>query len=276
MTVLSFNGSPDYPRFSEEACVERGESLAEQYQSADPFPHIVMDDFLPADFLRKVAANFPEKEKAVSFKRDQENLKFQFHPEAIAYDPTRALFAALNSQPFLRFLSAMTGIEGLIADPYFAGGGLHQTEKGGHLGVHADFNRHKTMNVRRRLNVLIYLNDDWRDEYGGNLELWSTDMKERRASLAPVIGRCVVFSTNLDSYHGHPDPLNTPEGVSRKSIATYYYTSAADLNDQPDRTTNFRRRPGSVDKPDVSTQFRHFAKEWVPPALLRLASKMKA
>lgn len=276
MTILSLAGSPEYPRFAEEQCIERGLELAERYQNADPFPHIVLDDFLPLDLLRNVAANYPPKERAVSFKRDQENLKYQFHPEIVEHDQTRALFLALNSQPFLHFLSAMTGIEGLIADPYFAGGGLHQTMRGGHLGVHADFNRHKEMNLRRRLNVLIYLNEDWQDEWGGKLELWSTDMKERRQTVEPHIGRCVVFSTNLDSYHGHPDPLATPEGVSRKSIATYYYTSAADLNDQPDRTTNFRRRPGSGDKSDTKTKLRHFAKDWVPPAILRLASRAKS
>ena len=276
MTVLSFNGPDEHPRFSEEACAKAGREFAQSYQTASPFPHIVIDDFLPTDFLRQVAAHYPDKERAVSFKRNQENLKFQFHPETIDFGPSRALLAALNSQPFLTFLSEMTGIPGLISDPYFAGGGLHQTLRGGHLGVHADFNRHKVMNVRRRLNVLIYLNEDWQDEWGGHLELWSKDMRACEHSVAPVIGRCVVFSTDLDSYHGHPDPLATPEGVSRKSIATYYYTAVGELNDQPDRTTNFQRRPGSADQSDMKTQLRHFAKEWVPPAIRRMASKAKS
>lgn len=273
MSVLEIVGTRENPRFSEDQCEQAGLLLAEKYQSAVPFPHIMMEDFLPLDLLHDVAANFPEKENARSFSRKQENLKYQFHPEVIPHDPTRNLFAALNSQPFLKFLSAMTGIEGLIADPYYAGGGLHQTFRGGHLGVHADFNNHKTMNVRRRLNVLIYLNDNWDDSYGGHLELWSKDMKEMHHRIAPLIGRCVVFSTNLDSYHGHPDPLNTPDGISRRSIATYYYTSSGDINDQPDRTTNFMSRPGSTDSGDYSVKLRHFAKDWMPPALLRMVSK---
>ena len=258
MAILDLVGSKENPRFSEDQCSQAGEALADKYQNADPFPHIMIDDFISVDFLRDIAAHFPEKENART---------------VIPHDPARNLFAALNSQPFLKFLSEMTGIEGLIADPYFAGGGLHQTFRGGHLGVHADFNRHKIMNVRRRLNVLIYLNEDWDDVYGGHLELWSRDMKEMRHKIAPNIGRCVVFSTDLDSYHGHPDPLNTPDGVSRRSIATYYYTALSDMTDQPDRTTNFMVRPGSDDSGDYTVKLRHFAKDWMPPALLRMVSK---
>lgn len=275
MPILENIGTPENPRFSEEQCVEQGRKLAAEYQAAQPFPHIAIDDFLSVEMLREIGRNFPPRENAVSFKRDQENLKYQFMPENVPFDLTRNLFFALNSEPFLKFLSAMTGIEGLIADPYFTGGGLHETLRGGHLGVHADFNRHKIMNVRRRLNVLVYLNEDWQDAYGGNLELWSKDMKKVQRKVAPVIGRCVVFNTDLDSWHGHPDPLSTPDGISRKSIATYYYTSAATLNDQPDRTTNFRSRPGSSDKANLKIRVRETLRDWVPPAVIRMAGKMR-
>ncbi|MBI1402408.1 MAG: 2OG-Fe(II) oxygenase [Porphyrobacter sp.] len=275
MAILENVGTAKSPRFSEEQCIEQGKRLAAEYQSAEPFPHIAIDDFLSRDLLREVARNFPPRELAVSFKREQENLKYQFMPENVPDDLTRNLFFALNSEPFLKFLSAMTGIEGLIADPYFTGGGLHETLRGGHLGVHADFNRHKIMNVRRRLNVLVYLNEDWQDEWGGHLELWSKNMKKVQRKVAPVIGRCVVFNTDLDSWHGHPDPLNTPEGLSRRSIATYYYTSAATLNDQPDRTTNFQARPGSSDKVDHKIRITETLRDWLPPALVRMAGKLR-
>lgn len=275
MAILDNIGSAHSPRFSEEQCIEQGQRFATEYQSAEPFPHIAIDNFLSVDMLREIGRNFPPREKAVSFRREQENLKFQFMPEDVPYDLTRNLLFALNSEPFLKFLSAMTGIEGLIADPYFTGGGLHETLRGGHLGVHADFNRHKTMNVRRRLNLLVYLNEDWQDEYGGHLELWSKNMKKVQRKVAPVIGRCVVFNTDLDSWHGHPDPLNTPDGISRRSIATYYYTSAATLNDQPDRTTNFQARPGSEDKVDLKVRVTETLRDWLPPAVVRMAGKRR-
>jgi len=188
-------------------------------------------------------------------------------------DLSRNLIYALNTQPFLGFLSEMTGIEGLVADPYFAGGGLHETLTGGHLGIHADFNRHNIMNVRRRLNLLIYLNEDWEDQFGGFLELWSRDMKKCEKRVKPAIGTAVVFNTDLDSFHGHPDPLQCPEDKSRRSIALYYYTSAADLNDQPDRTTNFKARPNSNDRSNVKTTIRHFINDWTPPAIKRWRNK---
>ncbi len=275
MAVLDFIGSDAHPRFAQDQCVAEGERLSASYRNASPFPHIVIDEFVSHDVLRAINAHFPSREKSVSFTRNQEKLKYQFHPDDLDDALTYSLFTALNSQPFLAFLSALTGIDGLIADPYFAGGGLHETLRGGHLGVHADFNRHKRMNVRRRINVLIYLNEDWKDEYGGHLELWSKDMKNVERQVAPIIGRCVIFNTDLDSYHGHPDPLATPDGKSRRSIATYYYTSAQTLADQPDRTTNFKRRPGSSDKKDFSVKSRELVKDLVPPALLRLARRMK-
>jgi Rps23 Pro-64 3,4-dihydroxylase Tpa1-like proline 4-hydroxylase len=181
----------------------------------------------------------------------------------------------LNSPPILKFLEAMTGIEALIADPYYEGGGLHEIKRGGHLGVHADFNIHKGMNVERRLNLLVYLNDDWDQDYGGALEFWDKDMKACRHRVAPTIGRAVVFNTGLDSFHGHPDPLNCPPERSRRSIATYYYTARADvMSAVPDRTTVFRPRPASGDRSDRRVQFDRFLRDWVPPRLYRYATRL--
>jgi hypothetical protein len=187
----------------------------------------------------------------------------------------RNLFAELNSQAFLGFLEELTGIKGLIADPHFEGGGLHETKRGGHLGVHADFNVHDQLKVERRLNLLVYLNEDWDDEYGGQLELWKKDMSECAVRVSPVLGRAVIFSTALDSFHGHPDPLNCPPERSRRSIATYYYTAAEEgVALLPKRTTNFQERPGSSDKRDWQVRRFHFVNDWVPPKLQRLAHRL--
>lgn len=169
----------------------------------------------------------------------------------------------------------MTGITGLIPDPYYDGGGLHLTRRGGHLGVHADFNIHPTLKVERRLNLLVYLNDDWDESWGGSLELWDTGMKACEVKVAPHLGRAVVFSTTLDSYHGHPDPLACPENRNRRSIATYYYTAIeAQGGDVVERTTNFRARPGTGDRPDRAVAFRHFVNDWVPPRLQGVVNRL--
>ncbi|HMJ06001.1 MAG TPA: 2OG-Fe(II) oxygenase, partial [Chthoniobacterales bacterium] len=158
---------------------------------------------------------------------------------------------------------------------YFEGGGLHETLRGGHLGVHADFNVHGRLRVERKLNLLIYLNQDWEDDYGGQLELWDRRMKGCAVRVKPVFGRAVIFNTALDSFHGHPDPLNCPSDRSRRSIATYYYSAPeGGIAALPKRTTNFRSRPGSEDSSDWQIRRHHFVNDWVPPKLQRLAHRI--
>ena len=264
-----------YLALDSSECREFGRSLADQYRDAKPFPHIVIDDFLDLGVLHKVVEDFPASEGKEFFDRGQERLKYQFAPHEIPSGLVRNLFAELNGQAFLGFLEELTGIKGLIPDPYFEGGGLHETKRGGHLGVHADFNVHERLSLERRLNLLIYLNEDWEDDYGGQLELWNKDMSDCAVRVKPVFGRAVIFNTDLDSFHGHPDPLECPPERSRRSIATYYYTAAEDgVALLPKRTTNFRARPGSGDQRDGQIRRYHFVNDWVPPKLQRLAHRL--
>ncbi|QKR99449.1 2OG-Fe(II) oxygenase [Sphingomonas sp. CL5.1] len=273
MSVLTFAGS-GYSRFDKQECEREGEARAESYRTAAPFPHIVIDDFLDKSLLRNVAAHYPPIDKQQFFDRDQERFKYQFQPAAIDDPVALNLLAELNSEAFISFLEKMTGIEGLIPDPYFVGGGLHLTRKGGHLGVHADFNLHNILKLERRLNLLVYLNDDWDEAWGGSLELWDRQMKACEVRVAPDLGRAVVFSTSLDSFHGHPDPLACPDHRDRRSIATYYYTAFDAREGIVERTTNFRARPGTGDRADRAVSFRHFVNDWVPPRLQRYANRL--
>lgn len=273
--MLELKESGGYFALHVDNCRAEGRSLADKYQSARPFPHIVIDDFLPREILKAVLAGFPSNENKTYFDRDQERLKFQFHPDETESAATRNLFAELNSRAFVGFLEELTGIRGLISDPNFEGGGLHETKRGGHLGIHADFNVHEALKIERKLNLLVYLNDDWDDEYGGYLELWDRQMKECAVRVKPIFGRAVIFNTALDSFHGHPDPLNCPPDRSRRSIATYYYSAPEQgVAALPKRTTNFQARPGTGDKSDWEIRRYHFVNDWVPPKLQRLAHRL--
>ena len=273
--MLNMNATQGYLRLDGGECRALGRSLAGSYQTAEPFPHIVIDDFLPQDILHKVLDDFPSSADKQYFDRGQERLKYQYQPQEITSGLIRNLFAELNGQAFLGFLEELTGIKGLIPDPYFEGGGLHETKRGGHLGVHADFNIHDRLGLERRLNLLIYLNEDWADEFGGQLELWNKDMSDCAVRVKPVFGRAVIFNTALDSFHGHPDPLACPADRSRRSIATYYYTAAEQgIALLPKRTTNFRSRPGSDDPRDWQIRRYHFVNDWIPPKLQRLAHRL--
>lgn len=275
MAILEPIERDGYIHFDDARSEAAGEALAAQYRNATPFPHIAIDDFLPADFLRSLLGEFPDSAGKRFFDRDQERFKFRYGPNEIPGTRLRGLLMELNSPAVLRFLQAMTGIDGLIADPFYIGGGLHETKAGGHLSVHADFNIHTEMRVERRLNLLVYLNDDWPEDYGGHLELWDQAMEHCHHRIAPVLGRAVVFNTALDSYHGQPDPVRCPPERSRRSIATYYYTVHGEgIAALPSRTTAFQARPASNDKADRRIAVEHFMRDWVPPRLYRYAARL--
>ena len=201
--------------------------LRERYVSADPFPHIVLDGLFEDAYLDRVLAEFPKPEamRWTRFDSPREKKLGYYHEHSTISQAVRAFLDAMNGFEMLLFLEALTGIDGLIPDPYFGGGGLHQIEPGGFLKIHADFNVHPKLKLDRRLNMLIYLNKDWREEWGGHLELWNASMSECRQRVLPSFNRTVVFSTTDTSFHGHPHPLTSPPGMTRKSVSLYYYTA---------------------------------------------------
>jgi hypothetical protein len=202
-------------------------ALREQYQNAQPFPHIAIDGLFDDAELEAILADFPDPRgmRWLAFDNQYEKKLGWYHEQSTMTPRVRQFFDAMNGFEMLLWLEALTGVEGLIPDPYFGGGGLHQIERGGFLKVHVDFNVHPKLKIDRRLNMLVYLNKDWREEYGGQLELWAPDMSECVTKIAPHFNRTVIFSTSDTSYHGHPHPLQTPEGVTRKSASLYYYTA---------------------------------------------------
>jgi hypothetical protein len=218
----------------------------EAYNRAEPFPHILMDGLFPSALLEEVLAEFPKPGEIDWIRFDSaKEKKLGFKVDNKIGETSRNFLHFLNSAPVLQFVEELTGIEGLIPDPYFLGGGLHQIERGGFLKIHADFNWHKKLKVHRRINLLVYLNQDWKEEYGGHLELWDREMLACRKKILPLFGRCVMFNTTDFAYHGHPEPLQCPEGRSRKSIALYYYSSSRPKEELSDsHTTLFMKRNG--------------------------------
>lgn len=221
-------------------------SRAQAYRDGDPFPHAVLDGLFPSAVLDEVLAEFPGP-GSLDWHRFNNERERKLGMKTGDGLPSRTLnlLYYLNSAPMVRFLETLTGIQGLVPDPYYEGGGLHQILPGGYLKIHADFNWHHRLRLHRRINMLIYLNKDWKEEYGGHLELWDARMEACRKRILPVFGRAVVFNTTDFAYHGHPDPLACPEGMSRKSLALYYYSSTRPRNELTRaHSTLFRRRLG--------------------------------
>lgn len=253
--------------------------FSQSYAQATPFPHIVFDDFLPAYLLDRILEEFPDP-KTIDWQKfnNPAEKKLASNLELQMGEWTRVLLYQLNSSTFIKFLETLTGIDGIIPDPHFAGGGLHQIERGGFLKMHVDFNRHNKLKLDRRLNLLLYLNKDWQEEYGGHLELWDKDMTRCEKKILPIFNRCVIFSTTDFSYHGHPEPLTCPEGQTRKSLALYYYSNGRPAEEvSGTHTTVFKARPG--DDPSAENPSKRgvktFLKKLVPPILIDAKNSLK-
>jgi len=200
--------------------------LTEQYRKNHPCPHILLKDFVDPQTAVAMAQQFPSPttDAWTQYKHANENKlgmpKRELFPPAIG-----AVVDELNSPEFVAWVSDLTGIPDLLADPMLEGGGLHQSGRGGYLNVHTDFSMHHFhANWHRRVNLILYLNPGWKEVWGGSLELWEKGMSRCAAKYQPLLNHALIFTTDERSLHGFPDPLTCPEGESRKSIALYYYT----------------------------------------------------
>ena len=210
---------------------KKAEKLNKQYTQNIPFPHIHIDNFLSDKNYKFIKSAFPKPNNKIWKKPDNTNTKGKsvtvrgkYDLKELQYsDEARNIFFELNSGLFLRFIEKITGISGLIPDPYFAESGFHQIQNHGFLNIHADFSHHDYLGLERRVNLLYYLNDNWKDSYRGNLSLYNKKILPIK-SYQPIANRCVIFSTSDISYHGHPEKLILPKGKYRRSIAMYYYT----------------------------------------------------
>ena len=223
------------------------EVLKEQWSSKKPFRYLSFENVLFEEKANEVLANYPAVDSSAWDNTTYINQKNKFQKNK--FDEGSVLdkvFQELNHAEFLKELSEITGIYDLIPDPKLFGGGLHQSINGAFLDVHVDYNIHPETKHHRMLNVLVYMNKDWKDEYEGHLELWDMDKKERLERIAPKFNRLVIFETNQISYHGHPHPLNTPKGLTRKSLATYYYTETRKEEEiVPEHNTKYVNTTGS-------------------------------
>lgn len=208
-------------------------SARERYASARPFPHAVVDEWLPPAVIERAAKAFPKPDHPGFRRRDypEQSARFgQLQRRAFAgVDPfVRHLLNEVNGMVFLEMLERISGLSGLIPDPFFTGAGLHLTLPGGHLDLHADFDRDRARGLARRLSVVLFLVSEWDESWGGHLELWDDTRTTCEARIAPRPGRLVVFAHGDAHWHGHPAPLACPEGHARQSLAAYYYVADGD------------------------------------------------
>ncbi len=212
-----------------KALIARARALAPAWAGAQPHRHAVLDGLFGEEVARGLARVFPGPDEARWKKRDYPQQKRMGHLQERGFpgvDPSlRHALAELNSQAFLDFLEALTGLGGLIGDPSFTGGGLHLTPPGGFLAVHTDYSADARRGLRRVLSAIVYLNPDWDEAWGGELELWRRGADSAEKKIAPLLDRLVVMEHGEENFHGHPAPLACPPDRFRASLATYYFVA---------------------------------------------------
>lgn len=219
-----------YPYLDRRALEARGRAAQADYLGARPFPHFVLDDFLPVELAEALAEGFPPPEHPGWKRRDhaQQSARLgqlQRTGFADVAPVVRHVLGELCGMAFLDFLEALTGIPGLLADPHFSGAGPSLTLPGGHLALHADFNRDRRRHLARMVTVLLYIGREWEPGWGGDLELWERDLRCCDVRISPRPNRLAVFAHGDDFWHGHPSPLACPEGRYRAAIGSYYYVA---------------------------------------------------
>lgn len=221
-------------------------SLKYQYQKANPFPHIALDNFIKNENLIQNIIqefqNYNEWGYDGSKYSEKHQIKKYFSPWCPSNleqlpKATKFIINFFNSQEFINFVEEISGIKNLEPDHSLSGAGMHRIDRDGKLSVHLDCNKHPEKDLYRRINLLLYLNENWKPEWGGDLELWNSDASELMKTISPIINRLVIFNTTSNSYHGHPKPLKCPENRSRYSIAIYYFSKEYPENEKTNITS---------------------------------------
>lgn len=212
--------------------VQLAKDLKQEFVTNEPFPYLEIKDLFDADILSQAVKEIEHTRATSKHYRDKNQIKDLVEGRALiesSPENIRKVFTALNSDYFVTFLRDVTDITDLFADDTFRGGGIHHIPRGGKLGIHIDFSRPTWNNsVYRRANVLLYLNKDWEEDWGGHLELWNDSVRNGGQCIkkvSPNFNTLVLFGTQKASWHGHPTPLECPPDRARQSFAAYYYSN---------------------------------------------------
>ena len=229
--------------------------LSNDFMNSYPFNHVIIDNFFDETFLKDILSEInnypPEKwfdKNNASINNESDNI-FQSKKIALTEynkmgSKAKSFIDLTKSKDFIQFLMNITGIPDLEDDPHLFGGGIHRVSTNGRLAIHSDFNIHPKTNKFRRLNMLLYLNDNWQPNYNGELELWSKDMTKCEYKIAPIFNRVVIFRITDDAFHGHPEPWSAPASIPRLSFALYYYTKERPEEEKaPFHWALWQRRP---------------------------------
>lgn len=247
--------------------------LAESWNHASPFKHIILDDMLDTALLDGVCREIPRIDDKTWVRENDDHIKQFNHRSPVSLgDAASELVNILHSPAFLYFLSEVTGIWELLPDPYLQGASFHVVPRGGFFDVHVDRNTAYSSGLVRRLALMLYLNKGWKTEYGGQFELWNENGTQRVKAIEPIFNRCVIFEVTDTSYHGLPVPVSCPPGQTRNCFAVYFHT-AAKAEDAGMKAHTSVYAPTTL-RSRKRFDVRSLAKDLTPPLLFRTAKKL--
>ena len=255
--------------FARDELMQSAERLRQQFASAEPFPHVVIPNFLPLDLARQITAEFPGPDDIpwrLAGPGDSRHTgnkyveKLGMSNEWNFPPLIRHVMNQFYSGSFMDFIEKVTGYDNLVGDPSFHGCGMHSTGRGGRLMVHADASRHPNPKLEQVINMIYYVSPDWKAEYNGHLELWDKEAKACVKKIAPTYNSAVIFYTGSKSFHGHPIPLACPVETRRNSLACYYYTTDRNVDESYEGYKNYVdwKRTNELDQ---NISLSHRAKE---------------
>jgi hypothetical protein len=233
MASVTFASVPEIS----EAVLRSADTFRDGFLHAEPFKHVVIEDFFEPSFAEKLLADFPSFDPKLATNEFGQTGRKAVNTKIRTISPAyQDLYRLISAKPFLDLVSRLSGIPDLVLDPKMYGGGTHDNQHGQELDPHVDFNYDEAQKLHRRLNLIVYLNKQWRSEWGGALEIHSDPRDpaaNRVTSYDPLFNRCVLFETNERSWHGFPriDIPVDKRHLSRKSISIYLYTKDRPANE---------------------------------------------
>ena len=207
------------------------------FSLSKPFPHIELNNFWNNELLEKCFSEIKDykhwdgEKNFFAAKKRLYSSNRKLYPENV-----KKVFNVLCSIKFINWLESFTNEKELVADDNLTASGISSVGRGGFLKIHCDPNWNPKMKLYLRIIIIVYLNKDWKDEWGGHLELWDEEMNSCKKKIKPDFNKMLIFSNNGKNYHGHPDPLNIPENMRRNNLIMYYYSPYSNSNKENDRT----------------------------------------
>jgi len=268
--------------FDPDQLARIADQYRESFRTAKPFQHVVLEGLVPDEIMKTVAREFPKPDDIdwtywgpgrSETRRDHHSDKLGTSDETKFGPLTRHLMGQFISATFLKFLESLTGVTGLVPDPSFNRCGLHSTGPGGKLMVHIDDNRYPIADrLHQYLNLIVYLNEDWLEEYGGHLELWNRDATKMEKKILPVFNRAVLFNTGRYSWHGHPNPVTCPPDRRRNSLALYYYVLDRPIDENYEGIQRYDWVPTTENDRAYQRRMmiKHRLRKFVPPIFYEL------